>query len=165
MQSGSGWRCHITRGCAQLPQHLLPSHAGPVWVSLGQPMGSALVEVEAKFLGSNARICAFAGRHKGLCFFYSSRNKRLVVVVAFVCWSLRGCQEPCAPPCFPKCLCDAVSLLTEGCSCLHLLRTDKTSSQQGWQRSRGSGTPTLLLSQTPRAACRSSLQEQLMAHV
>lgn len=47
--------------------------------------GSALVEMEAKFLGSNARICAFTGRHKGLSFFYSSRNKRLVVVVAFVC--------------------------------------------------------------------------------
>lgn len=56
--------------------------------SVGVPVaanGSALVEMEAKFLGSNARICAFTGRHKGLCFFYSSRNKRLVVVVAFVC--------------------------------------------------------------------------------
>lgn len=56
--------------------------------SVGVPVaanGSALVEMEAKFLGSNARICAFTGRHKGLCFFYSSRNKRLVVVVVFVC--------------------------------------------------------------------------------
>lgn len=61
------------------------------WGSVGVPgaaSGSALVKMEAKFLGSNARICAFTGRHKGLCFFYSSRNKRLVVVVAFVCWSL-----------------------------------------------------------------------------
>lgn len=56
--------------------------------SVGVPVaanGSTLVEMEAKFLGSNARICAFTGRHKGLCFFYSSRNKRLVVAVAFVC--------------------------------------------------------------------------------
>lgn len=61
------------------------------WGSVGVPgaaSGSALVKMEAKFLGSNARICAFTGRHKGLCFFYSSRNKRLVVVVAFVCWSV-----------------------------------------------------------------------------
>lgn len=86
----SGWRCHVTRGCAQLvlqhPQHLLPSIT--CCGSVGVPVaanGSALVEMEAKFLGSNARICAFTGRHKGLCFFYSSRNKRLVVVVAFVC--------------------------------------------------------------------------------
>lgn len=56
--------------------------------SVGVPVaanGSALVETEDEFLGSNARVCAFAGRHKGLCFFYSSRNKRLVVAVAFVC--------------------------------------------------------------------------------
>lgn len=56
--------------------------------SVGIPVaanGSTLVEMEAKFLGSNARICAFTGRYKGLCFFYPSRNKRLVVAVAFVC--------------------------------------------------------------------------------
>lgn len=47
--------------------------------------GSVLVETQAKFPGSNAAVCAFTGRHKGLCFFYSSGNKGLVVVVAFVC--------------------------------------------------------------------------------
>lgn len=31
--------------------------------------GSTLVEMDAKFLGSNARIGASAVRHKGLCFF------------------------------------------------------------------------------------------------
>lgn len=88
--AGRGWRCHITRGCAQLVlQHSQPSPPAVTCCgSVGVPVaanGSALVEMEAKFLGSNARICAFTGRHKGLCFFYSSRNKRLVMVVAFVC--------------------------------------------------------------------------------
>lgn len=58
------------------------------WGSVGVSAaadGSTLVEMEAKFLGSNAAVCACSGRHKGLCSFYSSRNKRLAMAVAFVC--------------------------------------------------------------------------------